>query len=115
LTLGKRTKAKHPAHPDNYPDEGPISLVDAWEELSHTEFALWCRLCAEPPEGLYHGRRGLAKRLGYSYRQFNELTRALSRQRYISLHEGDVGNTTAIRIERRGVVGIQTNFLRLAR
>lgn len=113
--LGKRKIPKHPAHPDNYPAEGPITLEEAWSELSHAEFALWVRLCAEPPDSLYQGRRGLAKRLGYSYRQFNELTRSLSHRRYISLHDGVRGNTTVLRIERRGVVGLQTSFLRLAR
>jgi len=114
--LGRKRLRKHPAHPDNYPGEGPISLPDAWEQLAPTEFSLWVRLCAEPPEALSEGRRALALRLGYSYRQFNALIRQLTRNAFVSVTESDrPGNVTAILIERRAMVTGRTSFARLSK
>lgn len=111
--LGRKEPPRHPARPDGYSNLGPVSLPDAWDELSRAEFGLWCRLCAEPPENLYHGRKTVAGRLGYSYRQFNELLRLLVRRGYLSVVEAEDKKLQAIVIERRGIIGLQTSFVRL--
>jgi predicted transcriptional regulator len=106
--LGRKRTPKAPSFED-----GPSTLADAWRELRPIEFALWCRLCASDAPGLAEGRKTLAEKLGYSYRQLNQILRELDRKGFVSLVRN--GSVTQITIVRKAIVTTScANFLRLS-
>ncbi len=116
--LGKRRSNKTrkcKALPENYPDQGPAKLDEAYGDLTRAAFATWIRLMVEPRENetLKKGRGKVARMLGYSQRRSNEVLLELSRKGYVSFIFNGSGKPTEVVIERRAMISSRGNFVRL--
>lgn len=118
--LGKSRSARSvrsKAHPDRYQGEGPVTIAQAYEELSKEAFATWMRLQVEPATTLSAGREAIAAALGITSRSLNTHLAELRRVGYVRTlreYSGRVGPATLL-IERRALIRASDGFVRLSR
>lgn len=111
MALGQARLKRRPAREKDFPNDGPITLQRAWIELTRVEFALWCRLCAEP-ETMQLSKHQLAKIFSLSKRRLDELMKGLSHKGYLVLVpvEGQ-GQPMRVCITRKALIVGRTNFM----
>lgn len=97
---------------DAYPGEGPCFIADGYAELTRSAFAVWVRLAVAEDEQLHAGRGELAKVLGYSRRQCNQLLRELELKGFIApISDGPWQRTTVVLL-RRPMISRGDRFMR---
>ena len=74
---------KSKALPGAYENEGVADLAQAYDELTHSAYAVWIRLMILHPAKLYDGKRELCRILGYSSKRGHEVLRELERKGYV--------------------------------
>lgn len=91
-----------------------VTIVDAYNELSRTAFALWIRMCVHPTHELEKlGMYKLAKKFGYTRRTFYEQVQVLRNAgyvRYATTH----GRAAQIRIAKRPMLIGVDQFIKLS-
>jgi hypothetical protein len=95
---------KSKALPDRYPEDGPVSIPQAYSELSQEAFAVLLRLAVEPRDVLRRGRGKIARLLSYSERRSNEVLRELHHKGYVQFITGIPGTPTEIVLQRRVLI-----------
>ena len=96
------------------PDTIPISLMDAYDELTPILFAAWIRLHTVDPKS-FTSRVKLAKSIGYSLSQSNVILRELKLMGYVEiLPVPGRGKPTRVRLLRRGLISGGNAFVNLA-
>lgn len=102
------------AHPDHFPDQGPVELRKAYEDLTPRAFAVWMRLHLESQDSLRSGRLALSKVVCRKERHFNAIMAELANKNYVALVPGGVGQPTELIINRRCVINARAGFVRLS-
>jgi hypothetical protein len=93
----------------------PVSIPDAYQELSRGAFAVWVRMALVPDEDLAKGRAALARTCGYSPAQMNRVLAELQRKKYVAVdNPGAVGAPARLRTPKRPlIVSCHNRFVRL--
>ncbi len=115
--LGKKTRKgneRFKATPDRYPDEGPVELSVAFDELPRHAFAVWIRLAIASKEDLHAGRSHLARMCGYSGRRFNDILLTLERRGFIRFIPSGPYRPTTVVIQRRPGLRTPHRFVRFS-
>jgi transposase len=91
-----------------------ITIVEAYDQLSRTAFALWIRLAVHPAHELETlGMYKLAKKFGYSRRTFYDQIQILRNSgylRYVSQH----GRVAKIRLTKKPLLIGVDQFIKLS-
>jgi len=114
--LGKRIdrKERKRATSDLFPDEGPCPLAEAYDELTRAAFAIWIRMSVADRGELRMGRGKLARMLGYSRRQGDELLRELERKGFVAFIPHGPYRRTVVVIVRRPLLEHGHGFARFS-
>ncbi len=85
----------------------PITIADAYAQLSQEAFAVWMRLHVCTPEELDGGRQNLAKLLGLSNGRSNEVLRELVAKRFVQMNRAERNGlpTQTVLVKRALLVG----------
>lgn len=110
----KQTQFRHRGHPSAYPNEGPVKVEDAYDELTHHAFAVWMRLMVASEPELRLGRMKLTRLLGYSHSRGNYVLLELRRKGYITWLTRP-GMPSHCVVNRRALISARTQFVRLSR
>jgi hypothetical protein len=114
--LGKKVdrKERKKAAPEQYPDEGPCPLAEAYGQLSRPAFAIWIRMSVAPRAELRIGRAKLSRLLGYSRRQGDELLRELERKGFVTFIAHGPYRRTVVVITRKPLLEQGHSFTRFS-
>ncbi len=102
------------AHPDHFPEEGPVGIRVAYTELSQEAFSAWIRLSIEPSRVRLTPRARVAAMLGYSTKRCGQILDELKRKNYIrTTILGTHGRPMEVHIDRRPLIRGADGFVRL--
>lgn len=103
MVLGKKQNKgeRCKAIPETYTEEGPIDIIDAYQELSKSAFAVWIRLSVSSQEQLGSGRKNLSKILGYSYNRSNAVLYELEKKGFVVYLPGGPWKKTKFKVIRK--------------
>jgi len=95
-------------------DDEPVTVEEAYEDLTHHAFAVWIRLLAHPKKEIFN-RKKISTMLDYSRQRCNEVLRELYHKSYIHIEPPTKpGQPSKITIVKRCKIVGPTQFLTLS-
>jgi len=90
----------------------PITIEEAYDELTQQAFAVWMRLMTAQPQQLV-GRAAIARMVRYSSSYCDEILRELKHKGYIKFEKAPPGKPSKLIIYRRALLSGPTSFITL--